>query len=160
MAGVHTEKCRRLYEGVLVVDAVALGAVLAAIAGGAGEGLGGQLWAGIVALAARPFHRRGGPQAGAGVDGPSQLAALQDAPGDPQLALALAEALVGRAAADGEFAQALAAWWDQARHLPAAADVTNLVSGGTQYGPVIQGRDFSGLAFTTAPPPRAPDPGP
>jgi tetratricopeptide (TPR) repeat protein len=40
---------------------------------------------------------------------------------------------------------------EQARHLPAAKDVAKTVSGGAQYGPVLQGRDFTGLTFTTAP---------
>ena len=29
-------------------------------------------------------------------------------------------------------------------------DVTSTVSGGVQYGPVLQGRDFTGLSFGTA----------
>jgi hypothetical protein len=37
-----------------------------------------------------------------------------------QRADALAEVLVARAAADSGFAEALAAWWEQARHIPAA----------------------------------------
>ncbi len=117
-----------------------IGAVLAAIAGGAGGGLGGQLWAGVRALAARPFGHRTGPQAADTESGSAQLAALEQAPADQQRAVALAEVLVARAAADGEFTQALAAWWEQARHVPAAGNVTNTISGGLQYGPVIQGR--------------------
>jgi hypothetical protein len=36
--------------------------------------------------------------------------------------------------------------------VPAAGDVTNTISGGTQHGPVFQGRDFSGLTFGSPPP--------
>jgi hypothetical protein len=32
-------------------------------------------------------------------------------------------------------------------------DVTNTVNGGTFSGPVLQGRDFTGLTFGTSPPP-------
>ncbi|GCD99328.1 hypothetical protein EHYA_07043 [Embleya hyalina] len=34
-----------------------------------------------------------------------------------------------------------------------AAPVTNTITGGTQHGPVLQGRDFSDLTFHTQPPP-------
>ncbi|MFF3215588.1 hypothetical protein ACFYYB_33785 [Streptomyces sp. NPDC002886] len=30
--------------------------------------------------------------------------------------------------------------------------MTNIVSGGTLNGPLLQGRDFAGLTFNTAPP--------
>jgi hypothetical protein len=94
-------------------------------------------------------------------DGSAQLAALAQVPDDKDRAVALAEVLVARAAADNEFAQALAAWWEQARHVPATEDVTNTISGGIQHGPVLQGRDFTGLTFTTTPPPPQPgDPQP
>jgi ABC-type glycerol-3-phosphate transport system substrate-binding protein len=71
--------------------------------------------------------------------------------------VALAEVLLTRAVADGGFEDALASWWEQARGIQVSGDVANTVSGGTQYGPVLQGRDFTGLTFTTAPPP-APGP--
>ncbi len=78
-------------------------------------------------------------------------------------AVALAEVLVARAGADAGFAEALAAWWEQASQVRAGGDVANTVSGGTFYGPVLQGRDFTGLTFgsPTVPPPAAPaqDPG-
>jgi hypothetical protein len=135
------------------VDAVAIGAVLAAIAGGVGEGLGDQLWTGICALVRRPSGHRPGTHPGMVANGSAELAALEQAPADQQRAVALAEAVVARAAADREFGKALAAWWEQARDLPAAGDVSNTISGGAQYGPVLQGRDFTGLTFTTAPPP-------
>ena len=78
--------------------------------------------------------------------------ALEQAPADERRALALAEVLVARAAADAGFGEALQAWWEQASLIRIGGDVANTISGGTQYGPVLQGRDFSGLTFNTAPP--------
>lgn len=111
------------------MDPVAIGAVLAAIASGVGEGLGGQLWAGVRALVSRPFHRPPGPHADAVTDGSAWLVALGQHPADQGSAVALAEVLLARAADDGEFAQALAAWWDQARRAPQAPPCTRLSSG-------------------------------
>jgi hypothetical protein len=92
--------------------------------------------------------------------GSAELVALEQAPGDEQRAIALAEVLVARADADSEFGEALQAWWAQASQLSIGGDVTNTISGGTFHGPVLQGRDFTGLTFTTPPPaPPARDPG-
>jgi hypothetical protein len=61
---------------------------------------------------------------------------------------------------------AIAAWWaprgaDSGGPVPATpkpGDVSNTISGGTQHGPVLQGRDFTGLTFGAAqPPPRRPE---
>jgi hypothetical protein len=141
------------------VDPVTIGAVLAAVAGGAAGALGAQVWAGVTALVRRPFHHdEAGTGSGAVLPGgAAELAALQQAPADQRRAVALAEVLLTRAAADGGFEDALASWWEQARGIQVSGDVANTVSGGTQYGPVLQGRDFTGLTFTTAPPP-APGP--
>lgn len=38
-------------------------------------------------------------------------------------------------------------------------DVTSTIIGGTQYGPVLQGRDFTGLTFSAEPATPTPDPG-
>ena len=40
----------------------------------------------------------------------------------------------------------------------AEGNVTNTISGGTQYGPVLQGRDFSNITFGATPgmPPTGP----
>jgi hypothetical protein len=38
-------------------------------------------------------------------------------------------------------------------------DVTSTIRGGTQYGPVVQGRDFTDLTFSAGPATPAPDPG-
>jgi hypothetical protein len=68
------------------------------------------------------------------------------------MAVALAEVLLARADGDPGFAGALQDWWDQAGPLrEKTGNVTNTISGGTQYGPVLQGRDFTGLTFGTPP---------
>src|ERR1022692_1107924 len=100
------------------MDPVTIGAVLVAIAGGAGSGLCSQLWAGVSALVRRPF-RYHAPAGGAAAPAPlpagdTELAALEQAPADERRAVALAEVLVARAGADAEFRQALQAWWEQA----------------------------------------------
>jgi hypothetical protein len=62
--------------------------------------------------------------------------------------------LAVRAAVDEEFSTLLAAWQEQAKLVRTGyGAVTNTVSGGTQNGPIVQGRDFSNLTFTTPPPP-------
>jgi hypothetical protein len=61
---------------------------------------------------------------------------------------------------------AIAAWWapqaaNSGEAVPDrgdAAAVTNTISGGSQYGPVLQGRDFTGLTFGASPSPPAADP--
>ncbi|MGV9315505.1 hypothetical protein ACWDR0_25475 [Streptomyces sp. NPDC003691] len=72
--------------------------------------------------------------------------ALSETPGEQARAEALSGALAARAAVDPEFAAALDSWRGR---VPALVEgsVTNTVSGGTQHGPVIQGRDFSGITF-------------
>ncbi len=92
--------------------------------------------------------------------GAAELAALEQAPGDERRAVALAQVLLARAGADAGFGQALAAWWQQASQVQVSGDVTNTISGGIQHGPVLQGRDFTGLTFGTpaAPAPPASDP--
>ena len=147
------------------MDPVTIGAVLAAVVGGAGGVLGTQLWAGVSALVRRPFRRTHptGDSTPALSSGAAELVALEQAPGDERRALALAEVLVARAAADSGFRDALARWWEQASQFHIGGDVANTVSGGTFYGPVLQGRDFSGLTFgspaASPPDPTAPDPG-
>jgi hypothetical protein len=137
------------------MDPVTIGAVLLAIVSGAGTQLGTQLWGGVVSLVRRPFrHRASGSDAAAVVpSGESELAAFQQAPGDRQKAVALAEALLARSGADDEFRRALEGWWQQAEPIRAnIGNVTNAISGGTQQGPVLQGRDFSNITFGAAPP--------
>jgi thioredoxin-like negative regulator of GroEL len=91
--------------------------------------------------------------------GQAELAALEHAPTDHQRAVALAEVLLARADGDAGFAAALAAWWAQASQIE-AGQVTSTITSGTFHGPVLQGRDFTGLTLTTPPPaPPALDPG-
>jgi hypothetical protein len=125
------------------LDPVSVG-LLAALAGGAGGELGRQAWAALSELVRRPF----GGQAGAAASAEAELVALGEAPGEPARAEALSGVLTARAAVDPEFAAALDSW---RRQVPALVEgsVTNTVSGGTQYGPVIQGRDFSGITFNS-----------
>jgi hypothetical protein len=142
------------------MDPVTVGAALATIAGGAAGALGSRLWAEASALVRRPFHRAAEAHGQAVAGGAAELAALQQVPGDQARAMALAELLVAHAA-DSTFGEALAGWWEQGRQIQAAGNVASTITGGTQYGPVLQGR-FTGLAFATAPVPPvspAPDPG-
>lgn len=138
------------------MDPITIGAVLLAVASGAGEGLGKQLWAGVVSLVRRPYHHEvasdgDADTAAAARSGEAELSALQKAPGDREKAVALAEALLAKAR-DAEFRQALESWWEQAEPIRASiGSVTNIISGGTQYGPVLQGRDFTNVSFGAAP---------
>jgi hypothetical protein len=140
------------------MDPVTIGAVLLAIVSGAGAQLGTQLWEGVVSLVRRPFrHKAVGSDTGTAAVVPSggaELAAFQHAPGDRQKAVALAEALLARSGADEEFRQALESWWQQAEPIRAnvnVGNVTSTISGGTQQGPVLQGRDFSNITFGAPP---------
>ncbi len=81
--------------------------------------------------------------------------ALQQAPGE-QEAVALAEILLARADTDTAFGQSLEQWWEQAGPVrDKVGNVTNTISGGTQYRPVLQGRDFTNLTFGATPAPPA-----
>ncbi|WBO69506.1 hypothetical protein [Streptomyces camelliae] len=138
------------------MDPVSVG-LLVAVAGGAGGELGRQAWSGLSALVQRPF-RCGADTGQVPVvsSGAPELVALQQAPADEGRAQALSTALAVRAAIDGEFRGGLERWHEQAMLTQAEeGDTRNTVSGGTQYGPVLQGRDFSGFTFTTSPPPVA-----
>jgi hypothetical protein len=65
--------------------------------------------------------------------------------------MALAEVLLARAKADAGFEQALQEWWKQAEPgREKIGNVTNTISGGTQYGPVLQGRDFTDQSTAAA----------
>jgi len=138
------------------MDPATIGAVLAAVAGGAGGALGSQVWAGVSALVRRPFRQAGASGAAvASASGAAELAALEQAPADERRGVALAEVLIARAVADGGFLAALDAWWAEASQVHIGGDVANTIGGGTFHGPVLQGRDFTGLSFgspTPAPP--------
>ncbi len=132
------------------MDPVTVGAVLAAIAGGAGGALGSQLWAGVCALVRRPFGHVCPVRdiEGSAESGEVQLAALEQVPDDRARAVALAEVLLTRARGDSGFEQALSAWWAQAGQIQVVSgQVRNIIRDGTFYGPVVQGRDVSGLTF-------------
>ncbi|MGA5508518.1 hypothetical protein [Streptomyces umbrinus] len=123
-------------------------AALAALAGGLGGEAGRQAWQGLAALVRRPFGQRtqddGTPRVSSGE---LEVAALAGDPADPMRAQVLATALGVRAALDGEFRVLLDEWWQQAQAGSSGGDVHNSISGGTQNGPVLQGRDFSSLTF-------------
>jgi hypothetical protein len=125
------------------MDPVTVGAVLATVAGGAGGAVGSQAWNTVCALIRRSFHR---DQVRDGSGAEASLAALTEAPGDMRRGTELARVLIARADMDDEFARELAAWWEQAREVR-TGDVSNVISGGMQYGPVVQGRDFGSLTF-------------
>jgi hypothetical protein len=133
------------------MDPVTMGAVLAAVAGGAGGALGSQAWDGICALIRRASgHGVADDDPGAALlNSEKALTALEQHPGDADSANELAGALITRAAADSEFQRELAAWWEQASQVQLGDHVSNVISGGNQHGPVLQGRDFTGLNFGT-----------
>ena len=131
------------------MDPVTLAAVLVAVVTGASEVLSGQLLTGLVTLVRRPWHRKT-PKADPAAlpPGEAELTAFQQSPRDEHKAVALAEVLLARAQADSEFGRALQEWWARAEPVRASlGDVTNTISGGTQYGAVLQGRDFTNLTF-------------
>ncbi|MER7894624.1 hypothetical protein ABTX62_00290 [Streptomyces sp. NPDC096046] len=84
------------------------------------------------------------------------MAALGQAPDDQARARVLSATLAARTLLDPDFDAGLRQWHEEARLIPTeGGDVRNSISGGNQYGPVLQGRDFSGLSFSTQPPPPA-----
>ena len=143
------------------MDPVTLAAVLVAVVTGTSEALGGQLLTGLVSLLRRPGHRTTAAADPAALPpGEAELTALQQSPRDEHKVVALAEVLLARAQADAEFGRALQQWWGRAEPVRASiGDVTNTISGGTQYGPVLQGRDFTHLTFgaPASPPPAPPE---
>ena len=137
-----------------------VGAVVLAVVTGASEALGGQLLERLSSLVKRPSRRRAAGGPGPVSSGEAELAVLRQDRDDQRTAVALAEVLLARAADDSEFGQALRQWWAQAEPVRASlGEVTNTVSGGTQHGPVLQGRDFTNLTFgaSSAPPPAPPE---
>jgi hypothetical protein len=124
--------------------------LLVAAATGAGGELGRQLWAALRGLV------RTGP-----ATGEAELTALSEAPHDMQRAHALSEALNRRADQDPSFRAHLTQWQQQAQLLRTGdGDTRNAISGGIQQGPVVQGRDFSGITFHAPPQDRQPHPPP
>ncbi|MFD4571577.1 hypothetical protein ACFWNK_01060 [Streptomyces sp. NPDC058417] len=124
--------------------------LLTAMATGAGGEAGRRLWGALSGLVHRtPEQPSDDPAAPpASPTGVGELAALNAHPDDAERARALSEALNRRALLDASFGAALTAWHQQARALRTGDGATvNAVSGGTQHGPVVQGRDFSGITF-------------
>jgi hypothetical protein len=138
---------------VTVVDPVSVGLLLS-VAGGVGGAVGTEAWQGLVALVKRPFvHSSELEAAASGLD---ELAALGQKPDDREAAARLASVLRARAEADADFRTAMQTWLVRAYAVfPASVGyVHNEISGGTQNGPVLLGRDFSGITIgATAPPP-------
>ncbi|MDH6111602.1 hypothetical protein P3T36_001918 [Kitasatospora sp. MAP12-15] len=130
-------------------------AALAALAGGVGGEAGRQAWQGLTALVRRPFRRGSAGDLSADLSdissGHEELAALEGAPADPTRAQALVTTLSVRAALDAEFRGLLADWWQQAQSIDTTGEFHNRITGGTQNGPVFQGRDFSNITFTVPP---------
>lgn len=121
--------------------------LLVAVATGTGGEVGRQLWATLRGLVRRDPRREatGSPGPAAGE---VELASLAEAPHDVERARRLSEALSFRAAQDPEFRAHLMRWQQQTQMLRTGdGDSHNTVTGGTQNGPVIQGRDFSEINF-------------
>ncbi|MFH8344246.1 hypothetical protein [Streptomyces sp. NPDC018045] len=125
-------------------------AALTSLAGSLGGEAGRNAWQGLSSLVRRPFRHAAREESGDGCgpsSGAAELTRLESDPANPAHAQALATALGVRAALDTEFRTLLEAWWQHAHISPADA-VHNHITGGTQNGPVVQGRDFSHLTFT------------
>lgn len=140
----------RLTDGVrgAVMDPISA-AALAALAGGVGGEAGRHAWQALSALIRRPFRQGEADGAPVVSSGEAELTALTQDPGETERAQRLSTALAVRAALDAEFRLALESWWRRAEPVSASQGaVTNRISGGTQHGPVVQGRDFSGLTIT------------
>ncbi|MEU6573571.1 hypothetical protein [Streptomyces sp. NPDC046805] len=127
-------------------------ALLAALAGGAGGEAGREAWAALSSLIRRPFRRGGNAGAPTASSGEAELVRLAESPDDTARAHALSTALAVRAALDTEFQAGLRRWSELAESLD-SGDIHNEITGGSFTGPVLQGRDFSGITFTTQPPP-------
>jgi hypothetical protein len=126
------------------MDPISAGLLVAVATGAAGEA-GRQLW-----TALSDMIRRRTPDEGTSepATGQAELVSLSEAPHDVTRAQELSLALSLRAQQDPRFAAALTQWRQQAQTLHAGAgDTTNTVSGGEQHGPLLQGRDFSGITF-------------
>ncbi|MFJ4648180.1 hypothetical protein ACIP6Q_32270 [Streptomyces bobili] len=125
-------------------------ALLTALAGGVGGEAAKQAWAWLRALVRRPA-------AADSASGEAELDALEQAPADVDRAQALSTTLAQRAAADPEFRTELEQWHQQVQvSKTGTGDAHSEISGGTQHGPVLQGRDFTGLTFGSPQPPPPP----
>ncbi|MFF4120303.1 hypothetical protein ACFY0P_43640 [Streptomyces sp. NPDC001714] len=122
--------------------------LLVAMANGAAGEAGKQLWEGLSRVIRRT--PAGESRATDTLAGELELAALEESPNELDRAQALSEALQRRAENDGEFRASLQQWHQQAQNLRTGdGETRNIISGGTQKGPILQGRDFSGINFNT-----------
>ncbi|MGP2435954.1 hypothetical protein [Streptomyces sp. JW3] len=134
------------------MDSISAGLLVAVATGAAGEA-GRQLWSALGSLVRRtPDPGEGPPDAPAPTTGEAELAALDEAPDDLTRAHRLSEALGQRALRDPEFRTALTQWQQQAQITRTGdGETSNTITGGVQHGPVLQGRDFSGITFNGPP---------
>ncbi|MFD3969924.1 hypothetical protein [Streptomyces cyaneofuscatus] len=89
----------------------------------------------------------------AGESAAEELVAFEASPTDPELAHALIRALVRRSIQDDEFRSDLEEWSDEAEDRSGGpSNVTNMISGGTYHGAVIQGGHISGVNIFNVPP--------
>ncbi|GAA4028368.1 hypothetical protein [Streptomyces plumbiresistens] len=127
-------------------------ALLTALAGGVGGEAAKQAWAWLKTLVRRPAATDS-----ATASGEAELVALEQAPADVDRAQALSTTLAQRAAADPEFRTELERWHQQVQvSKTGTGDAYNEIIGGNQHGPVLQGRDFTGLTFGSPQPPPPP----
>jgi hypothetical protein len=114
--------------------------LLLAAASGLGDAAGRRLWQELCHLVRGSIRHSGSPvgpaeQAGAA----EQMSALEQHPGDRDLAARLAQQLTARTAADADFRRELTAWVAGARQFYAPRGrVHNEISGGTFHQPVLQ----------------------
>jgi hypothetical protein len=130
------------------MDPISAGLLVAIATGAAGEA-GRQLWAGLSGLVTnRTATETGQLENAPASSGAAELASLNEAPNDLERARSLSSALTQRAERDEAFRAGLLQWHQQAQALRTGdGETTNTISGGTQNGPVLQGRDFSGIKF-------------
>jgi len=84
----------------------------------------------------------------AGESAEEEFAAFEASPTDPELAHALIRALVRRSVQDDEFRSDLEEWSDEAEdRIGGPGNVTNMISGGTYHGSVIQVGNMGNINF-------------
>ncbi|WAX79211.1 hypothetical protein [Streptomyces sp. KMM 9044] len=131
------------------MDPISVGLLVALATGAAGEA-GRQLWTGLTDLVGRGCEADDAEEGGIvpTATGEAELALFTRDPQDPGRARSLRDALALRAEHDPAFRGSLAQWHQQAQALRTGDGGTvNTISGGTVNGPVLQGRDFSGIDF-------------
>jgi hypothetical protein len=127
--------------------------LLTALAGGVGGEAAKQAWAWLRTLVRRPAAADS-PIA----SGEAELDALEHAPEDVDRSQTLSTTLAQRAALDPDFRTDLERWHQQVQVSKSGdGDVHIEISGNPRFhGPVVQGRDFSGVSFGSPPSPPSP----